>query len=59
MFNNGNTLWLEKFVLRMFVGASIAEHSLYYMFVGAGIDKHPPLDPDSVHEALVAGAVPQ
>lgn len=26
---------------------------------GAGIDKHPPLDPDSVHEALVAGAVPQ
>lgn len=59
MFNNGNTLWLEKLVLRMFVGASIAEHSLYYMFVGAGIDKHPPLDPDSVHEALVAWAVPQ
>lgn len=73
MFNNGNTLWLEKLVLRMFVGASIAEHSLYYMsvgasiaehplyylFVGAGIDKHPPLDPDIVYEALVAGVVPQ
>lgn len=26
---------------------------------GAGIAEHPPPDPDSVHEELVAGAVPQ
>lgn len=45
----------DRFELRV----KIIEHSLYYMFVGAGIDKHPPLDPDIVYEALVAGVVPQ
>lgn len=41
----------------MFVGVSIVEYFLYYMFVGVGIDKYLFFDLDSVYEVLVVGVV--